>query len=340
MKIAYMTINSANYIPRAMVLLDSIRKNGSKCDLHMVLAENDETCNRVTPIDGITLHRASSLEIPTLFDMSFYYNITEFNTALKPFAILKLMQLGYDAVIYFDPDIEIFSDTIELEEMTALHDLLLTPHITKPRKEDGFFPPVRLCIHAGQFNLGFIAIRPTLQATEFLHWWADKLVEGCIMEPDYSYFVDQLWASAGPSFVDDTKIVRSDAWNMAYWNIGQRKLWCREKQWMTDDGPLLFFHFSGYDLEDPHRLSYFTERHANVPPNSELGSLLAGYRGTVAAKTILYPYGNIPYSAGKYRDGSIISPVARRRYLQMTPSERVTLGDPFVRPDKLETATN
>lgn len=336
MKHAYLTINSANYIPRTTALMESIKAQDPGAHAHVVLSEGDAACALVKDVPGVRLWPASALGVEGLGQMSFYYDITEFNTALKPSAILALFEEGYDAVTYFDPDIEVFSSTKPLEELLSRYELLLTPHISSPAEEDGLFPSVQACIHAGQFNLGFISVRDTPQVRAFLNWWVRRLRESCLMEPNYWLFVDQFWASAGPSFVDETRVVRSEAWNMAYWNYGHRTLRRENGRFVTGDGPLFFFHYSGYDFSQPSRLSRFTERQAAVEPGSDLDALLSGYRARVARQAGLHPYGHIPYSHGAYADGTPVSAKARRRFLALSPSEREALGDPFACPDRLE----
>lgn len=337
MRHAYLTIGSANYFPRAMALAESIREHDPGARVHVVLAENDATCALVAAPEGVEVIPASSLGLAALGRMSFHYGVTEFNTALKPSAILALFGRGFDAVTYFDPDIELFSGPDPLFALLERFELLLTPHITSPAEWDGHFPTVQQCIHAGQFNLGFVSVRDSVQTRAFLRWWERRLERHCLMEPDYRLFVDQFWASAGPSFVDETRVVRSEAWNMAYWNIGQRSLASDgHGRFTTADGPLFFFHYSGYEFSRPTRLSRFSERMTQVEPGSALDGLLAGYRARVERQAALHPYGHVPYSFGAYADGTPVSEKARRRYLAMPEQEKLALGDPFTRPDALE----
>ena len=65
----------------------------------------------------------------------------EFNTAIKPYLMLRLFERGYDKVIFFDPDIEIYR---RLDDILALLEggtsFVLTPHFCEP-------PPSRCFAH-------------------------------------------------------------------------------------------------------------------------------------------------------------------------------------------------
>lgn len=329
MSVAFFTICSANYIPRAMVLLHSLVEHGAGDDLYLVLAEEPAARSRFDVPHGVRLLGLEDLGIPNVEHLGFYYNITEFNTALKPFAFLRLFEAGHEAVFYLDPDIKFYSSVAPLMEHLAEGDILLTPHIAKPYACDGVFPTVRDCLHAGQFNLGFAAIQPTPQALDFTRWWADRLVEHCLQEPGYYYFVDQLWASHAPSFVDRVKVLRQSCYNMAYWNFFQRSLFRENGTWMCEDGPLSFFHFSGYQFRNPDVLSRYSTKHSPVSPDSPLGMLLADYRRETAEMALRYPSQNVPYSFGRYRDGEPVRDSDRRRFLALSRTERAALSDPL-----------
>ena len=329
MSAAFFTICCANYLPRAMVLLRSLAEHGAGDDLYLVLAEDPGSRPRLDLPPGVRLIGLEDLGIPHVERLGFYYNITEFNTALKPFAFLRLFEAGHEAVFYLDPDIRFYSSVAPLTAHLAEGDILLTPHIAKPYACDGVFPTVRDCLHAGQFNLGFAAIQATPQALDFTRWWADRLLEHCLQEPGYYYFVDQLWASQAPSFVDRVRVLRQSRYNMAYWNLFQRELFRRKDTWMTEDGPLCFFHFSGHQFHEPQVLSRYSTKHSRVDPESPLGVLLGEYRRETAEMARSYPFENHPYSFGRYRDGEPVTDQDRRRFLALPPDRRASPPDPF-----------
>ena len=74
----------------------------------------------------------SSIGIPDFRQMAFKYDVLELSCAVKPYCFQYLFrEYGYDRVIYFDPDVFVYSS---LDAVFSLLDdalLVLTPHLTK-----------------------------------------------------------------------------------------------------------------------------------------------------------------------------------------------------------------
>jgi hypothetical protein len=259
--------------------------------------------------------------------MAFYYDITEYNTALKPFFLEQLLKEGFEGVIYFDPDIEIYGPLDDLLQLVCRHDVILTPHVSKPVPNDGKNPTMDSCIRAGQFNLGFLGIRGCSDVIELLRWWQSVLLEKCIFESDHHYFVDQFWADAFPSLVENTHILRDAAYNMAYWNVFQRKLELIDGCWHTDSGRLRFFHFSGLNRADLTKVSVHQNR-VTAPEGSTLYQLLVEYFSRIKNQEWSV-FDNRLYSFATYHGGEPITFDERRTFLSMNREERLSIGDPF-----------
>ncbi|EHJ45959.1 glycosyl transferase family 9 (plasmid) [Solidesulfovibrio carbinoliphilus subsp. oakridgensis] len=331
-KTAFFTICSANYIPTAMALFNSLMLHCQEGDLHLLLCEEPGLREQINLPPSIALHFPDKLGIPRWRQLAYYYNITEFNTAVKPYFFQKLFEQGYERVLYFDPDIRFYSSLSPLLAELDASDALLTPHMAKPYEDDGIFPRIEDCIRAGQFNLGFIGLAKGAQTEAFLRWWAGALYEKCLVETDYTYFVDQFFAAITPSFMDRVKVLRNAGYNMAYWNIFQRRLALEDGEYVTEDGPLVFFHFSGFDAAWPDRLSKYSDRGSPIAPGSALARLTGDYRAELEANAAFYPFGDIPYSFGRHTDGRSITGAERRAFLKLPRARRELLGNPFKLP--------
>ena len=328
-KIAYCTIASANYLARVEVLRASLLNHNPGAEFHILLCEAPEVCNRIS----------AEVEVPFLApdhvcaqwrDMAFYYNITEYNTALKPFLIEFLYERGYSAVVYIDPDIEIFSSLQTVEKLLEEYDLILTPHVCKPMSMDGLRPGIDDIVRAGQFNLGFIALADSKESREALKWWQGVCLEYCVFDTQHRYFVDQFWADILPSFIQRFYCLRDPGYNMAYWNIFQRELSCENGKWMADAEPLRFFHFSGLAKDDLTLVSIHQNR-VTAPVGSPLHTLLSAYFDRLR-KAIWSRYDSVPYSFRVYSTGEMISPRERRKFLYLGAGKRNSVGDPFAAP--------
>src|ERR1700744_5037513 len=108
-RLGIFTILSNNYMPFSQVLFASVRRSPSDAALFLCLADRlpDKPSRSVRDWTVIEAH---DLPIPDFPSFAFRYHIMEFKTALKPFMFLHLLDdHGFDAVIYFDPDIEVFA---------------------------------------------------------------------------------------------------------------------------------------------------------------------------------------------------------------------------------------
>lgn len=325
-EIAYCTIASANYLGKVQALLQSLEKVEPNREVFVLLCEAPSVCEQLSAETGVRFLSPEDV-CSDWKQMAFYYNVLEFNTALKPFLLSKLLGRGFRGVVYFDPDIEVYEDLGPIREAMARHDIVLTPHVCVPIPNDGFKPNMADCIRAGQFNLGFVGVSNTEQGRAALAWWQSVCIDRCLFDPSHRYFVDQFWAAAFPSLVDRCGAIRHPGCNVAYWNIFQRELTQIGGRWKVDGQPLLFFHFSGLDADDVTAVSRYQNR-VIAPVGGDLHRLLSGYLSTCARMT-WNKFTNVPYSFSRYSDGTPISARDRRAYLYLSYEDRNELEDPF-----------
>jgi hypothetical protein len=221
-KFAACTIVAHNYLPQARVLADSFHRHHPEARFVVVVVDR--------PIETRLAHGENFEALPVtdidfgdegFADMAMIYDVTEFATAVKPFALRHLLK-EHECVFYLDPDIQLFSRLDPLIEATLAAGWSLTPHCLHPILRDGTSPTEHDIMQAGIYNLGFVGV--TSQATEFIEWWAERLRRDAIIDPANQLFTDQRWIDlAVPIFAPH--IERSTAYNVAYWNVDQRRLW-------------------------------------------------------------------------------------------------------------------
>lgn len=321
------TIASANYLNRVELLMDSFRRHHPDGDFFLLLCETPERCREIAADTGLSILSPDQIGAPHWHDMAFWYDITEYNTALKPFFLRTLLSRGHTPLLYLDPDIEIYAPLSPVAELLEEGRMVLTPHITIPLDDDGLFPSVDDIIRGGQFNLGFIALRSDPETERILQWWETVLTDRCLFETDHRYFVDQFWAAIFPSFLEGVRILRNPGYNVAFWNLPQRRIRLRDDGWYADDHILRFFHFSGISEDDPTRVSRHQTRIA-VTPDDDLYRLLTDYLDRLS-RTPLAKYRDLSWSFSTYADGTPITRQERRLWLRLSPDERRKIGDPF-----------
>ena len=105
---------------------------------------------------------------------------------------------------------------------------------------------------AGVYNLGFIGLRSCPNAMTFLEWWALRLKEHCRLMPKLGLFFDQSWVAFAPIFFDRVKVTKHPGFNVAHWNLHERRLKRSGDGYIVNDTlPMVFFHFSGFRPSAP-----------------------------------------------------------------------------------------
>ncbi len=315
---AVVTIASANYLPYVKTLMQSVRDTNPDYRRYLILADKKPLAD-IACGDLYEIVEADALGIDCFDDMVLRYDVMEFNTAVKPFAIDWLFE-NTDAanVIYLDPDIQVYRPLEELDE--ALREgaaAVVTPHLTRPL-EDKKSPNDYHMLQAGVFNLGFIAVSRDPEAREFVRWWARRLKTQCHADFSRNLFTDQRWVDLAPCFIGKLKVLRSHAYNVAYWNLAQRSVSSSGKSYLIDGVELAFFHFSGLDRNKDKVVSKHQDRlvWGDIKP---LHRLFREYRAKLTENGWLEA-AKIPYHydfSGNIR----IVPLIRRLYCHQYPDE-------------------
>lgn len=306
---AIFTIVSKNYIAYARTLLGSVKDLHPDVDLYLLLA--DEIDGKFEPKDEIfQVLEASQIGIPEFTKMSFMYDILEFNTAVKPFFMKFLIDKGYRKIIYFDPDIMLFRRLDPILDLLDRNSIVLTPHITRPIPQDGKLPSEREFLTAGTYNLGFIGIGNDENSRKMVQWWCDRLAESCFTEMETGLFVDQKWINLVPGMFGAVYIYKNRGCNMAYWNLHERSL--ADDLMVNQVEPLIFYHFSGINLNDLNPISKYQNRYT-LKERSDLSSIFELYRDKLLSNNFQASR-SWDYKYSQYDNGVVIGPLARRLY--------------------------
>ncbi len=324
---AFFTICAKNYIPYARTLFDSLEKHYPDSPLYLVLADRlDGT--RFDLGGRVQLIEAEELPIEDLSGMAFRYDITEFNTAIKPASFRYLFDAGeQNSVVYIDPDILVVSPLVEMHQLLEKGaQAVLTPHICEPI-DDGEKPDDISMLRAGVYNLGFLALNRSKAVDRVLDWWHTRLTKDCRIALEQGLFVDQKWIDLLPSFLEDTAILRHPGYNAAYWNLMQRQIEYADGQWLSNKKPLRFFHFSGIDIKNEKVFSKHQSRF-DMRNIGDLRLLAQEYRQQVINNGQKELSG-LPYAYGKTGNGDTIPTILRQIYREHVESSGSTSGDRY-----------
>ncbi len=309
--VAICTVSSVNYYPFGKTLLQSVAAQHADCDLFYLFVDKD---TKVIPVElWFSVLLLEELHIPDIERMAFVYEITELNTAVKPFLFSYLLNKGYKKVIYLDPNIYVYDRLDIVLNVLDTHAVALTPHALHPSQAPkSFLDNVQWeqnMTYTGIFNLGFIGISNSLETFEFLTWWKERCRYLCFMEPNTGIYVDQKWAELAIAFWENIYIIRNPGYNVSIWNLHERILsGCS----VNGKYKLIFYHFSSIDMNNDLIFSKHDKKF-NFSNNPELPNIFAAYRKSVKENAYVR-YASIPYAYNYFVDGSKIDLLERRLY--------------------------
>lgn len=323
---AVCSIASKNYLSYARVFFNSLRRFHQDVDLHLLLVDRvDGFFNPEEEIFKIT--EIEELPINEIYSFCFKYNVTELNTAVKPFFIEYLFtKYGYKKVIYFDPDILVMQGLDSLFRILEDHSVLLIPHITSPIPEDGKTVSEIGILMAGTYNLGFIGFSNYEKVRYVLNWWKERLYNHCFSAPEKGMFVDQKWIDLVPAMLEDVYILREPGYNVAYWNLHERDVVFKDERYYVNGGPLYFFHFSGFVFADIECISKYQNRFT-LKELPTLRRLFERYRDLLVQHDYLKTR-EWPYAFGFFDNGVPITDLLRKFYWGLRHQGR-DFGNPF-----------
>ncbi len=239
-----------NYMPKALILGESLKKHNPEVKFYVVLLEReipkevDESMYKI--IDKIIL--AKDLGYEDFDKFIFKHSIVEASTSVKGQALVYLLENEDDKVIYIDPDIKVYAALTKLDNLLNENEIILTPHLTIPEENEIDIQNNELCaLMHGVYNLGFLAVRKGNEGLRFAKWWRDRLHLYCYDNIPNGIFTDQRWVDLAPAMFD-VYVLKDTGHNMAPWNLSKRSLSLKDgKLIVNNKDELVFFHFSGFD---------------------------------------------------------------------------------------------
>lgn len=275
MPFAY-TVCSLSYVPFALSLGKSILKHNPRSKFFIGIVDRVAGRAVLPEIENISYIEVEEIGIAGFEEMCRRYTTFELVCACKPFFARHLFDTFHEreTLLYFDVDILVFDSLAALEATLTKCNVLLTPHITKPLEPgDGtLFPNDENFTGVGIYNAGFFGLRHGDETFRFLDWWSERVRTKASMRLDKGYFVDQSWLSLVPLFFEGVHVETGPQYNAAYWNLHERTIDSADGEFTANGRPLVFFHFSGFRLQEPETMSSYQNRivMSENPPLREL----------------------------------------------------------------------
>jgi hypothetical protein len=301
MKVAF-TIATANFLSQAKTVGDSYLAHNPQDKFTIVLLDKlNENFDR-SFFGALEMIEIDKIGIDGFQEMVNRYSIFELSNSLKPFCAEFFLNRfeNLDALIYLDSDLFIYSNFDELESLLTKYNIIITPHFFTPLPADGIKQNERHFLNSGMYNGGFFAINKSSEALKFLRWWQERMRTLCLVDVAKGLFVDQIWLNYVPLYFKGVHLLDNRGFNVAFWNLHERKISKENHQYLVNESePLVFYHFSGYNIGKREILGKYQNRHTfeNRP---ELIPLFDDYRNALLNNRYLeYSTLECFYNSGK-----------------------------------------
>jgi GT2 family glycosyltransferase/glycosyltransferase involved in cell wall biosynthesis len=288
------TLITKNRLAYARVLARSVAEHqpGTRLTVLVVDPIDGAFEPAAEPFDVLSLEE---LAVPGVWELAVRYDAFELTMALKPWLLRRMLERD-ERVVYLDADMELLGSLDPLERALDEHPVVLTPHLLAPIPDDGEVPSEPSILVAGAHNAGCVGMRRSEAASALLEWWAARLRTGSRVRPADGLMVDQHWLDLAPALFEAVGLLRDPGINVAYWNLPARPLSRAQDGSLTVGGaPLRLLHLSGFDHEEPRRLSRYDTRFADLDPDEPLGALTAAYAAALEREgistSLAWPYG-------------------------------------------------
>lgn len=280
--VVFTSVNRA-YLNRALTLARSVQLNDPNVHFVVLLVEPNLSADfQSDQVFTELLTENAFDEVLTLNDLDTStianfenYSVIEMCTAVKGVASQFLLNREDAKIVtYLDPDLYFFTSLEAIRKEHENSDVLLTPHLNHS-------PTSNLVIHNdeiagsmkhGIFNLGFVSFKSSKRSKIIAAWWADRLAISSSADYSRGLFTDQKWWDLSLVYFPDIRVVKNDGWNMAPWNLSERKLISLKPPILVSGDPLVFFHFSKFPGND------FFEKTNNYSKPALLVEIISEYR--------------------------------------------------------------
>ena len=316
-----------NYLPKALVLGQSLKTTNPNIKFYIVLLEkaipNDWPEIASSYVDQVIL--AKDLGWKDFDKYIFKHSIVEAATSVKGQALIYMLENIDNKVIYIDPDIKVYHSLNELEKLLDSNSILLTPHLTIPERNKIDIDNNELCaLQHGVYNLGFLGVKNDLEGMSFAKWWNSRLNLYCYDDIPRGIFTDQRWIDLVPAYFN-VKIIKNPGYNMAPWNLSTRHLSIINKKVLVNDRyELVFFHYSGFDSGANETVfNYYVKDKENII--YKLRNEYINEMNEFGQKT----FGKHDWSYGIYENGEKINTEIRLLYRNKNYFEKIDTN-PFL----------
>ncbi|NYT83431.1 glycosyltransferase [Alcaligenaceae bacterium] len=331
MKRTVFTLCTANELPSAGVLFQSLKKHEPDSDRVLILVERNWPTERREALEqalACKVLQPATMDIPEFTRLAFQYDACELKAAIKPHAVRALFRQGHESVLFLDPQSKIFGSLQAAWDALPPAGMLLMPFATEPLPfGDGILSSDTIA-RRGQFNFGCVGFSGGPRVKSFLEWWTQALDRHASYHPQAYFYGDQFHGQMACSFLDDAHVWRHTGFHGGSWNAATLKLERTTGDWTTRDGALSLFQFHSGDAAE-QRVAPSANVDASMAIAPALAELFADYASDYSDCSTALAEFTGEYSYAHYEDGKAIDGMERLVFLSLHAAEQRQYANPF-----------
>jgi putative methyltransferase (TIGR04325 family) len=248
-----------NYLPRALVLIESLRAQRASFHLHVVCLS--DLCQRmltelalpeitVIPLAAVEQHYPELPRIkPTRKPIEYMFTTTPF---LPAYCLAT--NPGLAEITYLDADLYFYADPQAVFDHIGARSIGIFPHRFSPDLQD--------YVMFGKYNVGWLTFRATAEGLRCLGDYRRDCIDWCYDRVEGDRYADQRYLDRWPETYGDVAVIDMKGANAANFNVDNYQVTERDGGLWCDDDPLVFYHFHGVFLqEDGSYWIHYPKRH-------------------------------------------------------------------------------
>jgi hypothetical protein len=308
MAVAAATIVAKNQLALGRVLARSFRRHHPEIPFFLLLADEVDGCfdPAVEPFHLIEL---AELAIPDRGRFLMRYPQQPLSYACTPFLLGHLLRSGWDRVLFLKQESLVLARMDDAIARLDQCSVLLTPHLVAPLRGADAAERELTILLSGAANIGFVGVSDTAAAHALLSWWAERTQAHCLHAVGDGMHYEQRWLDLAPSYFEGVGFLRDPAYNVAHWNLPERRVETAGGRVLVGGRPCRLFRFSGFDPEHPDRPTRYFER----PRMDEIGGaahVFARYL-ELLEEAGLRSVREWPYAWGRFDNGVEVPEIVR-----------------------------
>ena len=245
----FCTLFDANYLPRGLVTLRSLREVHPDARLWVLCMDSDtERVLRTLAEPGLELVALTELE---KYDAALAAtkpgrSRAEYCWTSTPAICRYLLDRDFelDEITYVDADLMFHSSPGPVFDELGSDSVLIVPHRYAPQWA------AQEPTH-GIYNVEWVTFRRDERGLAVLDWWRERCIEWCYASVEDGKFGDQKYLDDWPQRFEGVHVLRHPGGGLAPWNAPRHRLARDERGVTVDRHPLVFFHHHSLALHAP-----------------------------------------------------------------------------------------